>query len=98
MQQTILYVLIAAVVFFAAQLLFCFGAKRRRFRLVPVWVLLAFGLAVLVYWLLGLGSYQLGSIISLREAHCLFGCLLTLGAAAGDILAWLAWRSTGWRT
>ena len=84
--------------YFVLQLLFCLGAKRKKGRRVPIWVLCALALAVLVFWLAGLGGYNFGDIISAREAQSLFGAVLWLSALVGDLLAWLVYRATRWHT
>ncbi len=98
MPRVLIVALICAAACFVMQMLFCFGARRRRWRMAPIWFLCAAWLAVLVYWLTGLGGYDYGSIISAREVKSLVFAVSLLGAAAGDGLAWLVWRSSHWRT
>ena len=95
---TLMISLVFAAVFFIMQLLFCSGARRKRVKMTPIWILLAAGLAVSLDGLTGLGSYDLGSVITMREAQCLAFSVFILGGAIGDALAWLAFRSTYWRT
>jgi len=98
MPAMLIWSAVTAIFYFVLQLLFCFGAKRKRGRMVPVWLLCGLALAVLVYWLAGLGGYDLGNIISAREAQSLFGAVLCLAAAVGDVLAWVVYRSSRWHT
>ena len=88
----------AMIFYFVLQFLFCLGAKRKKGRRVPIWVLCVLALAVLVFWLAGLGGYNFGDIISAREAQSLFGAVLWLSALVGDLLAWLVYRATRWHT
>ncbi len=96
MTQTLFYAAGAAVFQFVLQLLFCFGAKRRRLRLLPVWLLCAAVLAVTAYWLTG--SAADSAVLTLRQAQCLVFGLLCLAGAAGDGLAWGVWWAGRWHT
>lgn len=96
--DTLMISFVFAAVFFIMQLLFCSGARRKRIKMTPVWILLAAGLAIFLYWVTGLSSYDLGSVITMREARCLAFSVFLLGGAIGDALAWLAFRATFWRT
>ena len=98
MPATLIWLVATTIFYFVLQLLFCFGAKRKRGRRVPVWLLCILAVTVLVFWLAGLGGYDWGNILSIREAQSLFGAILWLAALVGDILAWAVYRSTRWHT